>query len=74
MDRALQQRTYQRAADIADLLLSRGFPVVGFADLDGGHAIGIAFQLQDEPAKYATRLPLADASPERFAQLYEAVK
>lgn len=68
------QRTYMKAAEIANTLLGEGVPVIGFSDMDGGHRIGIAFQLTDERAKYATRLPVEEASAERFRALYEAVR
>lgn len=70
---ARQHDAYQRAAEIADLLLRDRIPVIGFHDLDDGMAIGMAFQLTNERAKYACRLPIDQATPERFRELYEAV-
>lgn len=67
-----QQRAYADAGKIADTLLSRGVPVIGFAG--DQHAIHMFFQLEDEAAKYAARLHLADASADRFQELYEAMK
>lgn len=73
-DRVACEAAYQRAAEIANVLLGEGVPVLGFTDLDMGNAIGMAFQLTGERAKYAARLPLAEATPERFRELYEAVR
>lgn len=73
-DRAACEAAYQKAADIANLLLASGIPVLGFMDLDMGASIGMAFQLDGERAKYACRLPLEKATPEAFQRLYEAVK
>ena len=64
--------TYQRAAEIADQLLASGVPLVSFGGSRGG--ITMVFQLEDEQAKYAARLSFIEASPERFRELYEAMR
>ena len=68
-----QEAAYLRATEIANALLGEGIPVVGFRDLDGGAAIGIAFQMREDK-NLGLRLPLAEATPEAFRKLYEASK
>lgn len=72
-DRASERESYQKAAEIADQLLARGIPVIGFSDLDMGAKIGIAFQLSGERAKYAAKLPMDEATVDRFEELYRVV-
>jgi hypothetical protein len=40
-----RERAYMRAADIANTLLGRGLPLVGFQEFDAGHALGFCFLL-----------------------------
>ena len=64
------QAAYQRAADIANLLLGEGIPVLGFGAAGG--QLSVRFQLS--AASYTVLVPELDATPERFRELYEAVK
>lgn len=67
------QLAHQKGAEIADILLRDGLPLVGFAASDMGAKIAFAFQLEGERAKYAFRVPVEDATVERVKQMYEAV-
>jgi hypothetical protein len=68
-----REAAYQRAAEIADVLLAQGVPLIGFAEADYGDKLSFAFQLREEDAKYVVRVSRAEATPERVLQLYEAV-
>ena len=60
---------------LPNVLLGEGIPVIGVPGFRHGERdwrTGV--QCTAEQAKYATRRPLADAPPERFRELYEAVK
>jgi hypothetical protein len=65
------ERLYGEAAKVADVLLRDGVPVLGFGSLGG--KLSMTFQLVDERAVYVALLPEAEATPERFRELYEAV-
>lgn len=69
-----EQAAYVKGIGIADVLLSRGVPVLSVIPMDCGSQIGMLFQLSGERAKYGARLPTEEASVERFTELYEAVK
>lgn len=64
--------TYQMAADIADVLLRDGVPVVAFSGAQ--ETVMMVFQLSDDAAKYAARMHISKASPEGFREFYEAVR
>ena len=66
-----QEATYMRAAEIANALLGDGLPLLGY----GAHGgkLSITFILDGKTSCVAL-LPEADATPERFRELYEAVK
>jgi hypothetical protein len=70
-DRVAQERAYQKAAEIADALLASGVPVIGFDSSDMGAKVAISFQLRG--AKYGCRVPVEEASVQRFRDYYEAV-
>jgi hypothetical protein len=59
-----------RAADIANLLLGSGIPLLGY----GAHGgkLSMTFML-DGKTSYVALLPEAEATPERFRELYRTV-
>lgn len=74
-DKAVAERAaYVKAVEIADVLLSRGIPVIAWVPLDLGASIAMAFQLHQERATYSCRVPVGEATVERFLELYEAVR
>jgi hypothetical protein len=67
------QQAYQRGVEIADVLLSRGYPVIKVSAVEDGSAIVIGFGLTNQPAAYFARIPIERAGVERFIEAYEAV-
>jgi hypothetical protein len=61
------------AEEIARELLIRGLPVIAACGSDMGRKIGIAFQLQNEKARYGCRCPIEKANTEWFERMYRAV-
>lgn len=69
----VQEASYCKGVGIADVLLSRGIPVIKVSTADMGAAVLLTFQLRNAPGRYVAIVPAADATVERFTELYEAV-
>jgi hypothetical protein len=65
------EAAYQKAAEIADRLLAKGLPIVGFEAQDLGHKVGWQIQLPDG-RRWAFRMPMADLSDETVEKLIQA--
>lgn len=63
----------RKAEAIARVLLARGLPVLSATSMDAGAKIGIAFQLENERARYGVRCPTDEASPEWFEEAFRVV-
>jgi hypothetical protein len=72
-DRAREFAAYEVAAKVADQLLAKGLPLIGFMDVDMGASVAFAFQLDGERAKYAVRCPVSEATVDHVEKLYLAV-
>lgn len=62
---------HDKAREIAAQLTGRGLPVVGYHDIAG--KIGIAFQLENEAARYTVRCSKEEACADWFQRMYEVV-
>lgn len=67
-----REQVQERAEAIAAELKARGIPVIGAMEMDCGHRIGVAFQLENERAKYGVRGPV-EATADWFEAMYRAV-
>jgi hypothetical protein len=68
-----EQAAYIRAAEIADVLLRDGLPVIGFTDVDYGKWVAMTFRLAGQRAEWAVQVPVHKATPELFRELYEGL-
>lgn len=60
-----------KAIEIGAVLTARGLPVIAVSELDCGHKIGVAFQL--DGAMYGVRCPADQATPEWFEDAFRVV-
>jgi hypothetical protein len=63
---------HDMAREIASQLTARGLPVVGYHDIAG--KIGIAFQLENDAARYMVRCSKDEACADWFQRMYEVVR